>query len=244
MTLVEYLYPLRSAGRRDLVLATLFFYKKHEGTPSMTVGEIRAAMVQAKAPRARKMNISDVLANASPMVHSQGRGSFALTTTGERYVSERVGEKAIETEVQYDASSLRRLAGKLRDPVVRGYVEEAILCLEVGALRAAIVFVWTAAIRELHQKAWTEMGGSVINPAIQKQDSKARKVKKADDFAYVKDRTFLDASPEMGLLDKGEKDTLVEALNLRNRCGHPTQYKPGGDRARSFIEDVVGIVWT
>jgi hypothetical protein len=243
VTLVEFLHPLRSSGRRDLVLATLYYYKKYESTPSMTVGAIRAALMQARAPRAKQMNISDVLAKASPFVYSRDKGNYSLTNTGVRYVREHVGESDAEPEMQHDASSLRRVASKIQDPVIRSYVEEAILCLEVGALRAAIVFLWTAAIRELHEKAWTEKGGAVINPAIKKQDSRARDVKKADDFAYIKDRNFLDATPDMGLLDKGQKDTLVEALNLRNRSGHPTQYKPGADKARSFIADVVGIVW-
>ena len=246
MTLVEFLHPLRTAGRRDLVLGTLYFHKKYENTPSMTVAAIRAALIQARAPRARKMNISDVLAKASPLVQSHGRrgASYSLTSTGEKYVRERVGDQDAKPEQQHDASSLRRVATGVKDPVVRGYIEEAILCLEVGALRAAIVFLWTAAIRELHERAWFEKGGGVINPAVKKQDPRARDVKKADDFSYIKDRNFLDASPDMGLLDKGQKDTMVEALNLRNRCGHPTQYKPGADKARGFIEDVVGIVWS
>jgi hypothetical protein len=121
--------------------------------------------------------------------------------TGQRYVSE-------------DVASLRALTGQIRDPLVRGYVEESILCLEVEALRAAIVFLWTAAIRELREAAWSR-GGRVVNPAIKKQDARARTIKKADDFAYVTDRAFLDASPSMGgLLDKGQKDTLVEALTF------------------------------
>ena len=57
-------------------------------------------------------------------------------------------------------------------------------------------------------------------------------------------RTFLEALPDLGILDKAEKDTLVDGLNLRNRCGHPTKVKPGINKARSFIEDVVGIVFT
>jgi hypothetical protein len=51
------------------------------------------------------------------------------------------------------------------------------------------------------------------------------------------------ALQELGILDKGEKTTLIEALDLRNRCGHPTKYTPGIKKASSFIEDVVGIVW-
>ena len=51
------------------------------------------------------------------------------------------------------------------------------------------------------------------------------------------------ACGDLGLLDKGERSTLEEALNLRTRCGPPTKYKPGSAKASSFIEDVVGIVW-
>jgi hypothetical protein len=47
----------------------------------------------------------------------------------------------------------------------------------------------------------------------------------------------------MRLLDKGEKDTLIDALNLRNRYGHPTKYRPGEAKVKSFIEDVLGIVF-
>jgi hypothetical protein len=68
-------------------------------------------------------------------------------------------------------------------------------------------------------------------------------VKKLEDFAYIRDATALLAFQELGILDKGEKTTMGEALDLRNRCGHPTNYKPGIKKASSFIEDVVGIVF-
>jgi hypothetical protein len=68
-------------------------------------------------------------------------------------------------------------------------------------------------------------------------------VTKLEDFAYIKDATALLAFQELGIVDKGEKATLGEALDLRNRCGHPTKYKPGVKKASSFIEDVVGIVF-
>jgi hypothetical protein len=86
-------------------------------------------------------------------------------------------------------------------------------------------------------------GDAAVTAAIQRQDQKARAIKKVDDFAYVKERMFLDALLDLGIVDKSQKDTLVDALNLRNRCGHPTKTRPGV-KAKSFIEDVVGIVWT
>jgi hypothetical protein len=73
--------------------------------------------------------------------------------------------------------------------------------------------------------------------------SSALTVKKVDDFAYIKDATFLKAAFDLGLLDKGQRDTLQDALDLRNKCGHPTKYKPRVNKARGFIEDVVGIVF-
>ena len=64
-----------------------------------------------------------------------------------------------------------------------------------------------------------------------------------DDFGWVKDRTFLDACPDLGVLDKGQKTTLVGALDLRNNCGHPTRYRPGVKKVSAYIEDVVSVVF-
>ena len=86
-------------------------------------------------------------------------------------------------------------------------------------------------------------GEKKLNAAIRRQDSKARLVSKMDDFEYIKDRTLLLAAEELGVLDKANRSALEEALNLRNRCGHPTSYKPGIKKASSFIEDVVNIVF-
>jgi hypothetical protein len=43
-------------------------------------------------------------------------------------------------------------------------------------------------------------------------------------------------------VDKAEKTTLSEALDLRNRCGHPSRYH-GVKKVSSFLEDVIGIVF-
>jgi hypothetical protein len=83
----------------------------------------------------------------------------------------------------------------------------------------------------------------VLTAAVQKHDPKARGVAKLEDFAGVKDKTALLAFREVGLLDKRQWATLQEGLDLRNRCGHPTKYRPGAAKASSFVEDVVGIVF-
>jgi hypothetical protein len=102
--------------------------------------------------------------------------------------------------------------------------------------------LWTGAVRTL-QSAALAKGKKRLNDALLIHDPKARNVGKIDDFAYIKDATLLLALFDLNIVDKGQKGTLEENLNLRNRCGHPTKYRPGVNKASSFIEGVLGIVF-
>lgn len=249
MTLIEFLAPLKStASNRKKCLAVLYYEKRYTGTASMTVEAIRAALIRARVAKASKINVADVLSKAgefvdTPGADDSGRRLWQLTDTGDQFVRELLGLPVAEPEIEHDVGALTELAGKVSDETVRGYVEESIKCLQVGALRAAVVFLWTGAIHALHEKALKE-GTTTVTSALQKQDPRARTVSRIEHFAWIGDRVFLDATPDMGLLDKGEKDTLIDALNLRNRCGHPTKYKPGEAKAGGFIEDLLSIVFT
>lgn len=245
MTLVEFLHPLKGGKQRDLVVATMYYLKRYKGREAVTAPEIKTAMVATKLV-AKGINVHQVIGGSAPYVHSPGgkeNGAllFAVTDSGDAYVRELLGLPSAEPEVEHDVVTLTNLAEKLTDEGVRGYVEEAVTCLRFGALRASVVFLWAGAIRTLHEAAFVK-GSTVVNAALQKQDSKARTVKSADDFAWIKDRTFLNAAPDIGILDKTEKDTLIGSLGLRNSCGHPTKYSPGVKKVSAFIEDVVGIV--
>jgi hypothetical protein len=74
-------------------------------------------------------------------------------------------------------------------------------------------------------------------------DSKAREIKKPDDFAYIKESILLLGAEGVAVLDKNQRTTLEDALGLRKKCGHPTKYSPGILKASSFIEDVTSIVF-
>ena len=87
-------------------------------------------------------------------------------------------------------------------------------------------------------------GSTAVTAAVQKHDPKARTINKIDDFAYVKEAVQLLAAMGLGLLDKSEKDTLEEFLDLRNRCGHPSKYTPGVKKASAFVEDVTSILFS
>lgn len=247
MTLIEFLHPFKGGSQKNMVLGTLYYFKRYKDQQHMSSAEIKAAMRQARVPKARGMNVNAVINGSAPYVHSSGSKEngaflFEITSEGEKYVRETLGLNASEPQVEHDVSALESIAASVSDDIVRGYIDEAIMCLRAGALRAAVVFLWTGAVRAVQEAALAK-GAPILNAATQKHDPKARRVSKIEDFAYIKDKTLLLACGDLGVVDKGERGTLEDALNLRNRCGHPTKYKPGAAKASSFIEDVVGVVW-
>lgn len=246
MTLVEFIAPLKNAPNRDKCLAVLYYQHRYANNEALTVDQIRSALKNARVTRWAKINVADVLAKSGHYVDSPGsqgtRRLWKLTDTGKDHVRTLLGLPSAEPEIEHDVASLMTLSSKVDDLEVREYIDESIKCLQVGALRAAVVFLWTGAIRSLQQKALSA-GTKHLNTALLKHDPKVHRVSKIDDFAYVKDKITLLGLQEMGILDKGQRTTLEEALDLRNRCGHPTKYRPGVKKASSFIEDVVGIAF-
>lgn len=246
MTLAEFLAPLAGGPQRELCLAVLYYQQHYEDKAALTVEDVREALIRARVPRASKINVADVLNKSGALVDTPGvagkRRLWQLTTPGEKHIRTKLNLPASAPEIEHDVTTLEAVAAKISDQVVRDYILESIKCLSVGALRAAIVFLWTGAIRTLQEEAVTKHHAT-LNAAITKHDPKGRPVNKLEDFAYIRDATTLLALQELGILDKGEKTTLGEALDLRNRCGHPTKYSPGIKKASSFIEDVIGLVW-
>ena len=245
-TLVEFLQPVAKGSNRDRCLAVLLFAKRHEGLDGLRAGEISKRLISARAPQARKVNVADVMSKAGHHVDGESIGGGAgklwrLTETGEVYVAEKLGVTANSSSVADEVSVLAHLVANITDEVVRDYVVESLTCLAAGALRAAVVFLWTGAVRRLQETALARHGGTAISAALLKHDPKSRGVTSVDSFSAVRDAVFLQAIRDLGDIDKGEWATLVEALNLRNRCGHPTKYRPGAKKVASFVEDVVGI---
>ena len=208
---------------------------------SLTSGRLRVLLVGARVPKAKTFNVAAVLAASGHFVSRTIESpEWSLTTSGRAYIDQIIPPPSLHNVVDVDV--IRSILINVTDDVVRGYVDESITCLEAGALRAAIVFLWSGAIRTLHERAMI-LGGPALTTAVQKHDVKARPLSRIDDWSAVRDKTALLALRELAILDKGQWTTLQEALDLRNRCGHPTKYRPGAAKTRSFIEDVVGIVF-
>ena len=100
-----------------------------------------------------KWNVSRVLTRLPRGLVARTPEGWTLTTSGRRRAGELAGNK--EPRIEDTAHSLREEAKKLKsDP--RAYVEEAIVCFEVKAYRAAIVFMWAGAVAVLQEHLVSE----------------------------------------------------------------------------------------
>ena len=241
MTLAEFLHPIRRSSKREQILATLFYFKHHAGRSDATVREIREGLVQANIPRSRKANLSDTLAGAIPLVDRLGGGRWRITKSGEDHVREQLALPDELPQAQEDVSTLRQLSRSLADETVREYVDEAIKCLQAGARRAAVVFLWSGAIHEMRERVWSK-GKRQIEEALQQRNPKAR-FRRKDDFSIVKDSALIELTGDFSIFDKSERKRLAEGLDLRNDCGHPVKYRPREKKVSSFIEDVLQVVF-
>lgn len=242
-TIVEFLAPVRTGRQSDVAVAALYYLTKVEGAPSATATAVKTALVRARIPRAGTWNVGRALSHAKENVDRDG-SAWSLTDTGVAYVRTLLVLPDESPRLQHDVRSLEKLAAGIADDAVRGYIEESITCLQVGAYRASIVFLWTGAVATIRDEIWAAGGKNpkTIERALQTHRQNAR-FRKKDDFAYVKDTDLLQLAEDMAVHDKMQKGILGQALDLRNSCGHPTKYNPGEKKTSSFIEDVVGLVF-
>jgi len=122
------------------------------------------------------------------------------------------------------------------------YLEEAVAAYESSLYRAAILMVWSATIEHLYGVIRTHPDGIKLveqaNTARFGSSRSYREIKKADDLMYMSESNFLQLCEDAGAINRNARKVLIERLDLRNRCGHPTGYKPGREEAVVFIESL------
>jgi hypothetical protein len=223
----------------------MYFQVHYEGRAVVTSENIRDAMRQARVPKAGSINVTDYLSKAGGLVDSPGsqdrQRTWRLTETGTAHVLGLLG--GIAAAIEEDISALAKQIAVLKDNDVKDYVVEAVSALQVGARRAAVVFLWVGAVR-LIQAAVIASGVSPANAAIGKHYQKARKIQTIDDLQFIQESTLLLAARDLGIFDKGETQILEHCLDVRNKCGHPGKYKPGPKKLSSIIEDLISVVYS
>jgi hypothetical protein len=246
MTLVEFLHPLKDSGSRMLCMAVMYYSQRYQNIESMTVETLRANLKRARVPKADKFNLADTLSKSAPLVDTIGKDGnrflWALTDTGKEEVRKALDLPAKDIEIENDVSSIEALIAAIGDEDTKDYLAESIKCLQVNALRASVVFLWSGAIKKIRDDV-IACGTENVTVALQKYDPKVKPVRKLDDLVLVKESVLLLAAQDLGIFDKNQRTVLDSCLDLRNKCGHPGKYKVGQKKVGGFIEDVIGIVF-
>lgn len=154
-------------------------------------------------------------------------------------------DKLINTTTKKENfDDLESLVFNLKDADEIDYLMEGIDCFRNGVLRAGVIFIWSAAIKNIRQQILNKTTIKLINQELSNIDSRAKSIKNIDSFEYIKDETIIHLGERIGIFDKFEKNELISnCLGLRNKCGHPSSYKPGYKRVKSFVEEVLNMVY-
>jgi len=143
----------------------------------------------------------------------------------------------------FDTTELERLLTKVTDEQERDYLLEGIKCFKAHALRAGVIFLWTAAIYKIQKKCIVVNSG-YLNTELKKIYPKAKDIRVLEDFEYIKDEFLLDLACNIKVLDKTTKEELKNTcLDLRNRCSHPGNYKPKAQKIKAYVEDIIGMLY-
>src|SRR2546430_1469980 len=127
MTLVEFLAPiLRKGTNLDRVLAILYFAQRYEDSSGLTAEHVRKKLINARAPNAKKVNVSDVLGKSGELADIVGEAGRAkvwrVTDQGAIHVRKVLGLPEADIEIEHDVGALSALVAKVTDVVVRGHL--------------------------------------------------------------------------------------------------------------------------
>jgi hypothetical protein len=138
----------------------------------------------------------------------------------------------VEPEIASLVEQVKRAGSK-------SFLEEAHLCLRANAPRAAIVMTWTAVMDHLYDYVLKNKL-TAFNVELAKKGWKLTAIISKDDFSEIKkEKDFIEICRAANVFNNDVRKILDEKLGIRNTAGHPSTVTVRGNKAASFIEDLV-----
>lgn len=256
-TILDFIAACEPKNQGQLVLYAGYYLEVTRNLGSFTGPDIAGALLEARAPNAPK-NVSVVagrLVRAEQLIVLEPGPPrrYALSQPALEAVTKKLNEIGWFTSTPEEPTRIIREISEtlharvltITDADERGYIEEALACLHptVNAHRAAIVMGWAATMFNLRRKI-ERTGLPAFNAEFQRRFPKARKrpVSVIDDFEEYGDAEILGVAEGMNVISKAVHKALKQHLDIRNNCGHPTDYQPGIHRVKTFFEEVINYV--
>jgi hypothetical protein len=103
--------------------------------------------------------------------------------------------------------------------------------------------VWAATVQHLYLIVGSHRGGisaiETANKARFGASASYRRVRRVDDLRYLQESHFILLGEDAGMYNRNARQLLTDKLQLRNWCGHPTNYVPGREETVIFIESLL-----
>jgi len=137
------------------------------------------------------------------------------------------------------STTLRSLPSKLTSNQQKIFLEECILCFEIGAYRSSVVMCWLLTIDTIYEYI-LKYKMSEFNAAVQLHGKyKKLTIASKDDFNDIKESDFIELLRVSKLISNDTRKILDEKLHFRNTCAHPNSIVIKDSKAIAFIEDLV-----
>jgi hypothetical protein len=151
-----------------------------------------------------------------------------------------------------DASEeIRKTIAGIPYPDQKGYLEEALRCIEADCKRATAVLGWSAAMHHIHSKI-EEIGFPKFNgeaAALAKKGGRFKHFKgiapidSISDLRELQDRVILTILDGIGLLESNQRTRLESLLDLRIQASHPGDAEITMPNLVSFFSDLSTLVF-
>jgi hypothetical protein len=149
------------------------------------------------------------------------------------------------------SEEIRKIIAGIPYPDQKGYLEEALRCIEADCKRATAVLGWSAAMHHIHSKI-EEIGFATFNTETTALTKKGGRFKHFKGFAQIdsisdlreiSDRSILTVLDGMGLLESNQRTRLESCLDLRIQGGHPGDAEITMPNLVSFFSDLSALVF-
>lgn len=153
-------------------------------------------------------------------------------------IYEPVGYKVQVTQV------LRSLPAQIPNLAEQTYLNEALICYENGAFRAALVMTWNLAYYHLcaHiiDTRLTDFNSQWCVKFPNQHKSRTRTIGSIDDFMQeLKESEVIVICRDAGIITKDIWKILDEKLGKRNSAAHPSSIIIGQLQTDAFIDDLI-----
>src|SRR5712692_8197405 len=150
------------------------------------------------------------------------------------------------------SEAIKQIIADIPYPDQKGYLEEALRCIEADCKRAAAVLGWSAAMHHIHSKI-EEIGFDKFNKRADEMSKQTKgrfkgfkssaPVESISDLREVPDRRILWVLDGMDILESNQRQRLEYGLDMRIQASHPGDAEVTLTNLESFFSDLSTLVF-